>query len=390
MESTRRNLLKIAAMLLMDGWGSSRLRASGVSRLFNAPADAPKVIVLTCGGIRAAETFSEGGLRNIPHLYSDLLPRGAFYPVVRNDGVTSHYNTISSILTGTWQRVDDWGKTPPASPTIFEYLRKRHLTPSSDTWLISSNKALTSQIAASSDRAYGPRFGANVIFPKQLLIDAVVNAAAHGRVAQTGDRAAMESETKSILDSNNYEGLGWSASGETSNLDSEMHSSLLRAIEDLVRANAPVTGDEFTFLVSVEVMRRFAPSLLVINFSDVEAAHFGSYSLHLAGIRTLDRLAFELWNEMQTNLHYRGRTTLLILPEFGRDLDGSNTNGFFNHRQDNDSTRNAWMMCLGQGVKAAGVIPRPVQHIDICPTLASLFGVNPPVVLGKPLAEIRV
>jgi hypothetical protein len=168
-----------------------------------------------------------------------------------------------------------------------------------------------------------------------------------------------------------------------------MHSSLLRAIEDLVRTNAPVTGDEFTFLVSVEVMHRFAPSLLVINFSDVEAAHFGSYSLHLAGIRTLDRLAFELWNEVQTNPGYRGRTTLLILPEFGRDLDGSNTNGFFNHRQDHDSTRTAWMMCLGQGAKAAGVIGRPVQHIDVCPTIASLFGVSTPDVLGKSLAEIR-
>jgi hypothetical protein len=285
--------------------------------------------------------------------------------------------------------VDDWGKTPPASPTIFEYLRKRLQTPADDAWLISSNKALTSQIAASSDRAYGPRYGANVVFPKQLLIDAVVSAATHGRVAQTTDRTAMQSEIKTILDSNNYEGLGWSASGETSNLGSEMHSSLLRAIEDLVRTNAPVTGDEFTFLVSVEVMHRFAPSLLVINFSDVEAAHFGSYSLHLAGIRTLDRLAFELWNEVQTNPGYRGRTTLLILPEFGRDLDGSNTNGFFNHRQDHDSTRTAWMMCLGQGAKAAGVIGRPVQHIDVCPTIASLFGVSTPDVLGKSLAEIR-
>ena len=72
-----------------------------------------------------------------------------------------------------------------------------------------------------------------------------------------------------------------------------------------------------------------------------------------------------------------------------RDLDGSNTNGFFNHRQDHDSTRTAWMMCLGQGAKAAGVIGRPVQHIDVCPTIASLFGVSTPDVLGKSLAEIR-
>src|ERR1700677_2723820 len=159
LEFTRRNLLKAAAMLLMDGLASSRARALGINRLPDAPKDGPKVIVRTCGGIRAAETFHEDGFRNIPHLYGDLLPHTVFYPVVRNSGVISHYNTISCILIGNRQRVNDWGKTPPVSPTIFEYLRKRLQTPSDDAWLISSNTALTSQIAASSDRAYGPRYG---------------------------------------------------------------------------------------------------------------------------------------------------------------------------------------------------------------------------------------
>ena len=390
MDASRRTLMKAAALMVVDGWASSRLRAFGVDRGIAAPNHGPKVIVLTCGGIRRAESFQETGLGNIPHLYRDLLPQSVFYPFVRNDGVTSHYNTISSILTGNWQRVDDWGKMPPASPTIFELLRKRLEMPSSDAWLISSNKALSSQIGASSDRSYGPRYGANVIFPKQLLINAVVNAASERRVEHTADRAAMQQEIGAILESNNYEGLGWTASGSNSTLDASTHAAVLRAVDDLVRTNAPVTGDEFTFLVSVEVMRRFAPSLLVITFSDMEVAHFGSYSLHLSGIRTVDRLAYELWNEVQANPTYKGRTTVFVLPEFGRDLDGSNTNGFFNHRQNDDSTRNAWMMCLGEAAKNPAVIERPVQHIDLCSTIASLFGVMPPEVLGKTLTEIRV
>ncbi|MGA2888813.1 MAG: hypothetical protein ABSE51_12240 [Terracidiphilus sp.] len=390
MDASRRDLMKAAAVLLVDGWAGSHLRALGVDHGLNAPKDSPKVIVVTCGGIRRAETFHESGFQNIPHLYSDLLPQSIFYTYVRNDGVTSHFNTISSILTGSWQRVDDWGKTPPTGPTVFEAVRKRAHMPSDDAWLISSNKALTSQIGASSLREYGPRYGANVIFPKQLLISAVVNAASEGRVAHTADRAAMQQEIAAMLEANNYEGLGWSSSGENSTLDASTHASVLRAIDDLVRTNAPVTGDEFTLLVSMEVMRRFAPSLLAITFSDMEVAHFGSYSLHLSGIRTVDRLVYELWNEVQTNSAYRGRTTLFVLPEFGRDLDGSNTNGFFNHRQNNDSTRLAWMMCLGEAVKRPTVIERPAQHIDLCPTIASLFGVMTPDVLGQALPEIRV
>ena len=88
-----------------------------------------------------------------------------------------------------------------------------------------------------------------------------------------------------------------------------------------------------------EVMRKFAPSVLTVAFSDVEAAHFDSYSLHVSGIRTADRLAFQLWQEVESNPDYRGKTTMVILPEFGRDPDGSSTNGFFNHRANEDSTR---------------------------------------------------
>jgi hypothetical protein len=339
--------------------------------------------------VRRPETFHASGIANIPHLYRELLPQSVFYNSLRNDGVTSHYNTISSVLTGNWQRVDDWGKTPAGSPTFFEYTRKRLQMPADESWVISSNKALTNHIGASADRAYGPHYGANVLFPKQLLINAVVAAASQGRVSHTSNREAMQLEIAAMLQADNYEGLGWSTSGEPSILDSETHATVLRAVEDLVRTNAPVTGDEFTFLVTVEVMRRYAPSQIVINFSDVEVAHYGSYSLHVAGIRTLDRLAYELWNEIETNKEYKGRTTLFILPEFGRDFDGSNTNGFFNHRQNDDSTRLTWMMCLGAGAQHPTVVERPVQHIDLCPTIANLFGVMTPDALGKSLAEIR-
>ncbi|MGA2350329.1 MAG: hypothetical protein ABSF70_07850 [Terracidiphilus sp.] len=382
--------MKSAAILAVDGLVSSRWRAFGGDPGFTAAKNGPKVIVLTCGGIRRAETFQEGGLENIPRLYRELLPQSIFYPFVRNEGVTSHYNTISSILTGNWQRVDDWGKTPPASPTIFELLRKRMQMPSDDAWLISSNKALSSQIGASSVREFGRRYGANVIFPKQLLINAVVNAATQGRVLHMAERSTMQQEIEAMLESNNYEGLGWSSSGETSTLDEKTHATVLQAIDDLIRTNAPVTGDEFTFLVSVEVMRRFAPSLMVITFSDMEVAHFGSYSMHVSGIRTVDRLAYELWNEIQVNQAYKDKTTLFILPEFGRDLDGSNTNGFFNHRQNDDSTRLAWMMCLGAAAKPAGVIERPIQHIDLCNTIGGIFGVMTANVSGKVLSEIRL
>ena len=336
-----------------------------------------KVVLLICGGVRKQETFSERGIVNIPNLFGKLLPQSTFYSNIRNEGITSHFNTTASILTGNWQRVDAWGNLRPTTPTIFEFLRKDRELAAKDTWLISSNKALTRLIGASSAYGYGSAFGANVVFPKQLLINAVEAAIQAGRKRSLSDRTKAQDEIENTLQGNNYEGLGWNVFDGTSELDPSARSTIQRAVSAFTHESGPISGDEFTYLVSVEIMRKFAPALLVVGFSDVEVAHFGSYSLHLGGIRNFDRLAAQLWDEIQTNEAYRGRTTMIVLPEFGRDFDGSSTNGFFNHRSDSESCRDTWMMCLGGAVKTPHVEGGLVHHIDVCPTIAALLGCPP-------------
>jgi len=326
---------------------------------------------------------------NIPHLANDLFPQALFYPHVHNDGVTGHFNSTSSILTGNWQRVDDWGKLAPTTPTLYELLRRHAGFPRHGVWFVSSNKALTNMIGASTAAGYGPGFGANVVVPKQLLINAVLNANWQGRRGSLADRTRMQAEIEAILERSNYEGLGWTTADGAAELDPQVRETVLQAVASLIHENAPATGDEFTFLVSAEVMRRFAPSLLVLSFSDVEVAHFGSYSLHLAGIRNLDRLAYQLWQQIQNNREYKDRTTLVILPEFGRDPDGSNTNGFFNHRANDPSTRDTWMLCLGAAVGRPQTIEQPVRHVDLCPTVAGLLECRAPEMTGQRIPEIR-
>src|SRR5208337_4000657 len=334
--------LLIAGLIAPHGGARQSLRGGADS--------GHKVVVVIFGGVRRAETFSPEGLVNIPHLAGDLLPKAVFYPYAHNEGVTAHFNAISSILTGNWQRVDDWGKLAPTTPTVFEQFRKRLRIDRSDTWVVASNKALTNLIGASSASDYGPAYGANVVFPKQLMLTAVAEALRRGRTANMADRAKVEAELESAMEGSNYEGLGWTVFDAADRLDPRAQSSIENAIASFVRGGGPTSGDELTYFVSREVMRKFAPRLLVVDFSDVEVAHFGSYALHLSGIRTADRLAYQLWQEVEANPEYRGRTTLVILPEFGRDPDGSTTNGFFNHRANEESTRSTWMMALGGAV----------------------------------------
>lgn len=347
-----------------------------------------KVVLTLIGGVRRAETFSREGLENIPHLVQ-IFPHCLFYNHARNEGVTAHFNAISSVLTGNWQRVDDWGKLAPTTPTLFEQFRKSLHADRSDTWVVASNKALTSQIGASSDTSYGPAYGANVVFPKQLMLQAVEEALRSGRSGNMADRGKVEIELEKAIEGSNYEGLGWNVFDAAQQLDPSVEASIRTAIANFVHSGGPTSGDELTFFVAREIMRKFAPQVLVVALSDVEAAHFGSYALHVGGIQTADRLIYQLWQEIETNPAYRGKTTLCVLPEFGRDPDGSSTNGFFNHRANEDSTRDTWMLALGAAVDKPQVIERPIRHIDLCPTLAGLLGCRPAEMQGARLAELR-
>ncbi len=387
-DGSKRNFLR-GAGLVAAGALLPHLNLAAAQDKQATPGSGHKVVVVIVGGVRRAETFSREGLENIPHILSDLFPRSVFYPHTRNEGVTAHFNAISSILTGNWQRVDDWGKLAPTSPTLFEQFRKDLHVGSSDAWIVASNKALTSQIGASSVRGYGPAYGANVVFPKQLMLQAVVDAMRSGRTANMADRAKVEAELETALEGSNYEGLGWNIFDAAEQLDPRVAGSIKAAIAGFVRNDGPTSGDELTFFMTREIMRKFAPGLLVVAFSDVEAAHFGSYAMHVAGIRTIDRLSAQLWQEVEANPDYRGKTTMVILPEFGRDPDGSSTNGFFNHRANEDSTRDTWMLALGAAVDRPQVIERPIQHVDLCPTLTALLGAKPLAAQGTRLGELR-
>jgi hypothetical protein len=386
-DPSKRTFLRAAGLLvagLIAPQGRARPSLQGSTDIGH------KVVVLIFGGVRRAETFSPDGLVNIPHLSGDLLHKALFYASIRNEGVTAHFNAISSILTGNWQRVDDWGKLAPTTPTVFEHFRKRLGVSRSDTWVVASNKALTNMIGASSASDFGPEYGANVVFPKQLMITAVADALRQGRTGNLADRAKVEAELESTLEGSNYEGLGWTVFDAAERLDPRARDTIKEAIATFVHSGGPTSGDELTFLVSREVMRKFSPRLLVVILSDVEVAHFGSYALHVAGIRTADRLAYQMWQEVEANPEYRGKTTMLVLPEFGRDPDGSSTNGFFNHRANEESTRNTWMMVLGAAVDKPQIIERPVRHVDLCPTLAGLLGCPPMEAQGARLLELKV
>jgi hypothetical protein len=136
-------------------------------------------------------------------------------------------------------------------------------------------------------------------------------------------------------------------------------------------------------------MRQVAPSILWITLHDIDIAHSGTFSLYVDAIQRSDRLCAEIWNAIQTDPEYAGKTTLVILPDFGRDSDTDpGGNGFQHHRTGDPLSRTTWMMVLGPGIRENVVIERPVEPTDLVPTLGALLGFSPQQAQGKPLMEI--
>lgn len=339
-----------------------------------------KVIIVTFGGgVRYAETFSPEGIRNIPAL-ARLQKNGRFFRDCRNSGVLSHFNSTASILTGNWQRVDDFGFEPPASETIFEAFRRQRKAGPMDAWAICTNKSFATM------GGRNPATRANVLLPKQLLLDAVKDIVAKPNGMGVADRENVQRRLEAILQEG-YEGVGWTVFKSGQRLDTHVRETLTRALVEYINGpEAPTSGDELSFFITREIMREFAPRLILVNFWDMDVAHWGSYSLYLQAITRTDRLTGMLWDEVQSNAAYKDRTTVLILPELGRDGDINAANGFLNHRSGDASCRNMWLLALGAGVEK-GETERPVAHIDVAATAAGMLGFTLEAA-SRPLVEI--
>jgi hypothetical protein len=154
-------------------------------------------------------------------------------------------------------------------------------------------------------------------------------------------------------------------------------------------ARSLASPDEMSVYIAKHLMTQFAPSLLWITLHDIDIAHSGTFSLYLDGIKRSDRLCAELWQAIQKDPGYANKTTMFILPDFGRDSDiDAGGNGFQHHRTGDAMSRTTWMMVLGPNVKQNVVVDRAVESIDLVPTLGALLGFNPRYSPGKPLPEV--
>ena len=333
------------------------------------------VVVTFGGGARDDETFRPEGRENIPRLLTELMPRATFFTQVVNRGILGHYVANASLATGAYETFNNFAPVPPQNPTVFEYFRKDLKRPASDAWVIAPSNGFE-RVGESGHRAYGLGLGAGVILPKRLLAAAL-----------SAGRAA---EYEHLL-YDNYETPFYRPELQDGSAELEQIAGILRlSIADFIAsARNLASPDELSVFIARRLMRQYAPSLLWITLHDIDIAHSGTYSLYVDAIRRTDRLCADMWSLVQHEPEYAGKTTMFILPDFGRDSDGeAGGNGFQHHRTGDPRSRTTWIMALGPGIRENVYVDRPAESTDLVPTLGSLFGFSARFAQGKPLAEL--
>ncbi|HEY3939097.1 MAG TPA: twin-arginine translocation signal domain-containing protein [Bryobacteraceae bacterium] len=369
--SSRRDFLKQATGAVVAG---TLLHPYPLGAL-GVPASRKAVVVTFGGGARDDETFAPDGQDNIPHMLSELAPRSTFFTQVINRGILGHYVATASLATGVYETFNNFAAVSPDHPTVFEYFRKDLKRPSTDAWVIAPSNGFN-RIGESDHRGYGPGLGAGVILPKRLLAAALA----------AGNGPAFDHLLR-----DNYESAAYSPVIGGTDVEMQQLVGILKlSVTDFIRhAKSLASPDELSVYIARQLMHHLAPSLLWITLHDIDVAHSGAFSLYIEGIRRSDRLCADIWRTIQAEPEYAGKTTMFILPDFGRDSDTSaGGNGFQHHRTGDATSRTTWMMVLGPDVRENHIVERPVESTDLVPTLGSLLGFSPTLAQGKPMLEV--
>ncbi len=365
---TRRKFLRDAAGLTL---GSSLLSSRLLAGL---PQLGRKVVVVTFGGgARDQETFAPEGQENIPHLMNELIPQSAFFTQVVNRGILGHYVATASLATGAYETFNNFAAVPPVNPTVFEYFRKDLRRPASDAWVVAPSNGFN-RIGESSHRSYGPGLGARVILPKHLL---------------TAANAGGKDYEHLLRD--NYETPLYAPELGGNEFELQQLATLLKLSMDDFKTHALTLSspDELSVYIVRQLMKQAAPSLLWITLHDIDIAHAGAFSLYIDGIRRTDRLCADIWKTIESEPEYAGKTTMFILPDFGRDSDEDSAgNGFQHHRTGDALSRTTWMMALGPNIRQGVVYDRPLDSTDLVPTIGAVMGFSAALSQGKPIQEL--
>ena len=147
-------------------------------------------------------------------------------------------------------------------------------------------------------------------------------------------------------------------------------------------------ADAKTFDAIKTILPRDHPRLAVINLMGPDAnGHARNWDGYLAAIKECDGYAWDLWQLLQKDPFYAGKTAFFISDDHGRHADG-HFDGFVSHGDDCPSCRHILCFAAGPDFKKNVVLDTKREQIDLAATMAAILGVKIPGSTGQFMTEL--
>lgn len=133
--------------------------------------------------------------------------------------------------------------------------------------------------------------------------------------------------------------------------------------------------DAFTHGYALEHLKTHRPRLLYIAYGETDDfAHDGDYQAYLEAAHRTDGFIRDLWETVQSDSLYQGKTTLLITTDHGRGL-GDDWTG---HGDDLPRSSEIWIAALGPDTptRGTGTSACELYQNQVAATVAALLGLD--------------
>jgi len=140
--------------------------------------------------------------------------------------------------------------------------------------------------------------------------------------------------------------------------------------------------DFITHGYAMETLKSKHPRVTYISYGETDDfAHDDSYDRYIDAAYRTDRMLSELWNWLQSDMFYRGRTTLIITTDHGR---GDTPDGWPSHASVSGAialdidmpagvlgSDQIWLAAIGPGIQSAGLVSGHWKQSQVTATALS-------------------
>lgn len=163
----------------------------------------------------------------------------------------------------------------------------------------------------------------------------------------------------------------------------ELQHNVPKYLGDSTRA------DFITYEYTKEYIKQYKPKVIYMGFDETDdMAHQGNYKLYLERARQEDDFIKSLWEMLQADPFYKGKTTLLITCDHGRGevpLDA-----WRGHGADVKGAEQTWFAIIGPDTPPEGEVKTQTvttYHKQLAQTIARLLGLDFAKNAGHEVAE---